>query len=148
MNLIDRVIAKFGPEDSEQYTVIQYLDILSMKYPLKYTSIPNSTWTKSIEQRTRNTLLGLRPGLGDLLIAYPGKWVISIEMKRAHIKGQPRGVLSPEQKSWIEVLGSIPNVEAVKCEGASEAINYLNELLGIPTSSTKLDKLQRDNSMF
>lgn len=133
MNLIDRVISKFKPEDREQYAVVQYLDILVIKYGIKYTSIPNSTWTKSVEQRTRNTLLGLHPGLGDLLVVYPGHWVVSIEMKRARIKGEPRGVLSPAQAEWIAALSSVPNVEAYKCEGATEAINLLNELLGIKT---------------
>lgn len=132
MRLIERVISKFGPEDHEQYAVVQWLEAVAPKYGLLFTSIPNATWTKSIEQRTRNTLLGVRAGLGDLLIVYPGHWVVSLEMKRAKIKGQPRGVLSPEQKRWLEALSTVPGVEAIKCEGAEEAITYLSELLGIP----------------
>lgn len=146
MNLYDRVINKFGPEDREQYAVVQYLEVLSIKYGIKYTSIPNSTWTKSIEQRTRNNLLGLRPGLGDLLVVYPEHWVVSIEMKRAHLKGQTRGVLSKEQAEWITALSSVPNVEAYKCEGAEEAIAVLDELLGIKHSNKLI--IPNDETMF
>ena len=123
-NLVQRVIDSFGPEDNEQYGFVQYLEIVALKHPIKFTSIPNSTWTKSIMVRVRNTLLGLRPGLCDMLIVYPGRWILFIEMKR--LKG---GVLSPEQKLWIEALSSVPNVEALRANGCIEATAILDSLL-------------------
>lgn len=124
MNLIDRVISKFGPEDNEQYAFIQYLDTLAAPYGIVYTSIPNATWTKSIEQRTRNTLLGLRPGLSDVMVVYPGHWIVFVEMKQTG-----KSVVSEAQKNWIEILNTIPNVEAHVAKGAEVARAIIEELL-------------------
>lgn len=100
-------------EDEEQITFVEYLEAKN----LKFTAIPNSTWTSSWKQKIKNKLLGLRPGLPDLVVALPG-CLLFVEMKR--LKGSKT---SQEQKNWIAILNSIcPHVEAVICKGALAAI--------------------------
>jgi len=87
----------------------------------KFTAIPNSTYTKSENQKRRNTASGLRRGLPDLLIIVNDRLVF-VEMKRT--KG---GVVSKEQKEWIEVLNNI-GIPAQVCRGATAAINFIKEI--------------------
>lgn len=127
-NFEGRVMAGFGPEDWEQYGAVEYLELLKPLYGLLFTSVPNNTWTKSATQRERNSLLGLHPGLGDLFIVCPGKWVLSAEMKRPKTK-QARGTVSPVQKEWLAALSSVPNVEALAFHGAEEFYACMQQLL-------------------
>jgi len=103
-------------EDKEQEAVVQYLEAKK----LKFTAIPNSTYTKSFKQKMKNKRIGLRAGLPDLLIIIKNKLVF-IEMKR-----QKGSTTSYEQKEWIKALNNIsPSIEAHICYGASEAIDLI-----------------------
>lgn len=103
-------------ESDEQETLVKYLEIRG----LKFTSIPNSTFTKSHAIKAKNKREGLRRGLPDMLVVLPHK-LLFIELKR--MKG---GVLSPEQEAWINKLNEIGDqVEAIVCKGAVEAIGYI-----------------------
>lgn len=103
-------------EDAEQVTVVQYLETRGMKF----TAIPNHTWTPSIKAKVHNKRIGLRAGLPDLLVVLPDTGLLFIEMKRT------RGsTTSPEQKAWIETLNTIPGVVAGVCKGAEEAIKLI-----------------------
>ncbi|MCX6785942.1 MAG: VRR-NUC domain-containing protein [Candidatus Komeilibacteria bacterium] len=105
-------------EDDEQKALVEYLELRH----LKFTAIPNSTFTRSWAVKMRNKALGLRPGLPDLIVISPANRLLFIEMKR--VKG---GVVSEFQKSWIEALGSCPGIKAVVCKGADEAIKFIKE---------------------
>lgn len=118
MRLIDRVIAGFGPEDSEHYKVIQHADL--MGWPVFH--VPNSTWTKSPMVRMKNTLLGVRKGVSDLFFPIEGVGMVIIELKRANIKGQPKGKVSTEQRYWIDLFNKCPGIQAFVAEGYEEAI--------------------------
>lgn len=102
-------------EYEEQVAFVQWLELKG----LKFSSVPNSTWTSSIKQKVRNKATGLRPGLPDLLVIVGGSLVF-IEMKR--VKG---GVVSPAQRDWIEALNQVSNVQAFVCKGADEAIEIV-----------------------
>ncbi len=106
-------------EAVEQAELVAWLELND----LKFSAIPNSTYTPSWNQKRKNHLQGLRPGLPDLLVIVDGH-LLFIEMKR--IKG---GVISPEQKSWIDALNEIDNVEARVCKGFEEAKNFVTEVL-------------------
>lgn len=93
---------------------------------LKYTAIPNSTWTRSWMQKLKNHALGLRKGLPDLIIVIPPEKLdiasprtIFIEMKR--VKG---GSVSKEQKEWIDMLND-SGIDTYVCKGADEAIKVV-----------------------
>lgn len=120
MRLVERVIAGFGPEDREQYAVIQYCDLRGI--PVFH--VPNSTWTKSIMQKTKNNLLGVRSGIPDLFVLLPNIGTLAIELKRAKESGR-RGVVSDNQKHWLELLNKIPGTDAQVCYGANEAIQLI-----------------------
>lgn len=111
-------------EDDEQKTVVKYLEARG----LKFTAIPNNTFTPYMAQKAKNRAMGLRPGLPDLLVVLPGVGLLFIEMKR--VKG---GVTSPEQLEWIAALNTVPGVEAVVCKGAAAAIAYIEQF--VPLSS-------------
>lgn len=105
-------------EEVEQRIFVQYLELRG----LKFTAIPNSTYTKSWSQKAKNTATGLRPGLPDLIVIVNNQ-VIWFEMKR--VKG---GVLSPAQKLWIEALNAA-GTPAYVCAGAEIAIATIEKYL-------------------
>lgn len=107
-------------EEAEQIEVVKHLE----KRRLKFTAIPNSTYTKSWSQKNKNTRTGLRAGLPDLLIALPGVGLLFIEMKRT--KGS---VTSAEQKAWIETINLCPGAQAYVCKGAIEAIAIIEKYI-------------------
>jgi hypothetical protein len=72
----------------------------------------------------RNRRLGLRKGLPDLLVAIPGKCLAFVEMKRIRAS-----YATQEQKEWIDLLNTIPNVEGRVCRGAKEAIDFITSIL-------------------
>ena len=107
-------------ETDEQKVLVQYLELKS----LKFTAVPNSTYTKSWKQKAKNKAEGLRAGFPDLIICLPNK-LLCLELKR--IKG---GVVSPSQKEWNKALNNIGgNVEAIICNGANEAISKIEKRL-------------------
>jgi hypothetical protein len=124
MNLIDRVIAGFGPEDREQFAVIQWCDAKG----ISVFHVPNSTWTKSVMQRTKNSLLGVRSGVPDLFVLLPKVGTVAIELKRAKEKGK-QGSVSANQKQWIEILNQVPGTDAHVCHGAEAAIKVIESYL-------------------
>ena len=130
MTLRDRVIAGFGPEDSEQFTVIQWADAMG----IDVWHVPNSTWTKSPMQRMKNTLLGVRAGIADLWFPIAGIGLVVVELKRANIKSQPKGRVSPEQQAWLDKLNACPGVQAQVCFGAGECIKYVEQFIIIRPS--------------
>lgn len=108
---------KLGQEDLEQMRVVEWLG--SKGY--KYTSVPNSTFTKSWKQKARNDLLGLRSGFPDLIVIANGK-LCCPEMKK--IKG---GRATENQLLWIKALTEA-GIPAKVCNGADEAIAFIKEV--------------------
>ncbi len=116
-------------ESMEQELFVRWLE----QNQLKFTAIPNSTYTRSWSQKYKNHATGLRAGLPDLLIVVQpeqaidgiGK-VLFVEMKR-----QKGSAVSKEQQEWIDALNSVGSVsiEAVVCKGADEAMKYMGTKL-------------------
>ncbi len=117
-------------EDQEQIAFVAYLEARG----LKYSAIPNSTYTPHMSVKQRNHRLGLRPGLPDLVVVLPNVGLAFIEMKR-----KKRGVVSLAQAEWIEALNTCSGVEARVCRGCDEAIAFIEELL--PPGRGPVDKL-------
>ncbi len=106
-------------EDAEQVRFVHWLDDSGYKY----TSIPNSTFTKSWNQKRRNHMLGLRAGFPDLVVIAEGHF-ICVEMKRVK-DSYP----TQNQKDWIEALTEA-GVSAKVCKGATEAIAFVQSVTG------------------
>ncbi len=118
IDLPDRV----PTEDQEQITVVQYCEL----HHLKFTAIPNHTWTPSQKQKRHNWQIGLRPGFTDMIVL-TRSGMLCIEMKRR--KGSST---SKDQKEWIDALQATPGIEARVCKGADEAIAFIAQYAGTP----------------
>jgi len=116
-------------EFSEQCNFVDWLELQN----LKFTSIPNSTWTTSIKQKVNNKKSGLRAGLPDLLIIIPKEkskipraGLLFVEMKKV---GTYKSALKQHQLDWIDSLNEIDNVEAKICYGYDDAVEFVLEFL-------------------
>lgn len=110
----------YPTEFEEQCTFVEWLELKG----LKFTAIPNSTWTKSWSQKTKNKQSGLRRGLPDMLVITPSGLAF-VEMKR---QNSPPSATKPEQHAWINSLNKLDGVECRICRGATEAIEFIEEL--------------------
>lgn len=100
---------------------------------LKFTSIPNNTWTPSGAAKAKNRREGLRPGFPDMVVLVPperardglGRF-LCVEMKR--VKGSD---VSADQRRWHAHINAlrIDGIEAVIAHGAAEAIEYVSGFL-------------------
>jgi len=117
--MIKKIYPPAPLEEDEQKTLVEYLELKK----LRFTAIPNSTWTPSMAQKVKNKAMGLRSGLPDMILLLPDR-ILFLELKR--VKG---GVSSPAQQEWQEALNKIPNVTAVTCHGAGQAIHTIEEFL-------------------
>ncbi len=107
-------------EEAEQVLLVQYLELKGHKF----SAIPASTFTKSWSVKARNTRTGVRAGVPDMLIALKNGPLIFIELKRV----KPKGVVSQEQKLWIEAIND-RGVGAYVCYGFNEAKVLIESLL-------------------
>ena len=114
-------------EEQEQEIFVNWLE----SKHLKFSAIPNSTFTKSWSQKAKNKRVGLRKGLPDLLIlvrkeqsAYDRTLMLFVEMKR--LKGAGA---TPEQKEWIEVLNKHDGIQAKVCRGAEQAKEFIKRFI-------------------
>lgn len=116
-------------EDDEQIRVVQWLELKK----LKFTAVPNSTYTTSWKQKEHNNALGLRKGFPDLIILIPPNrsrdslgHLLAPEMKR-----QRTFKVSEDQKGWIKALNGLEsdNIESVIAHGADELIEWVEGFL-------------------
>ena len=107
-------------ETVEQQILVNYLRFNNYIF----TSIPNSTYTKSIKQKIRNKAEWLNPWLPDLLIILKTKKLLFIEMKR---NSKSLSKISEKQKEWINNLNEIKGVQAVIAYWAKEAIEMIEK---------------------
>jgi hypothetical protein len=106
------------PKESEEQAV--FVDWLEYQ-GLKFTAIPNSTYTTSQTQKIKNYRQGLRPGLPDLLVIVKDS-IVFVEMKR-----KKQSKVSDTQQFWIDALNKCDNVAAHVCYGADEAIETIKQ---------------------
>ena len=123
-------------EEQEQALFVDWLEMNN----LKFTAIPNNTWTTSFNQKRKNKRTGLRPGFPDMIVIVPGAdkvhRLICIEMKKAKQigkKGRPigGGKLKPHQQEWIIALNKCNDVEAFVCYGFEEAKAVVEEIRSV-----------------
>lgn len=122
-------------EEEEQAQFVSWLEMVG----LRFSSVPNSTYTTSWKQKSKNYYTGLRAGFPDMVVLIPARRAkdgqghfLCIEMKR-----QQGGVISQVQKDWHAAINGleIPGVDAVVARGAQEAIEYINTMLIAEPSS-------------
>jgi len=115
---------KYYPiENEECYTFADYLRLRG----LKFTHIPNETYTPHWGVKMRNKRLGVESGVPDYLIFIPKKNILLfIEMKR---QNSSPSQTKQSQKDWLEALNQVSGVLAVVCRGAQEAIDLVEKSL-------------------
>lgn len=100
---------------------------------LLFSATAQSTYTTSWNQKRLNHSTGLRKGVPDILVIIPIERAIDgvarlifVEMKR--VKG---GVVSKEQKEWVQALRSINSnqIGAFVARGADEAIDAISRIM-------------------
>ncbi len=101
-------------EYQEQVAFIRYLELKGYDY----FHVPNSTYTKSWNQKRLNKALGVKPGVPDIFVIVEGD-LITVEMKR--VKG---GRATQAQLDWIKKLNSA-GIPSKVCRGAQEAIEFV-----------------------
>lgn len=117
-------------ERAEQARFVQWLE---NQHGITFSSTAQSTYTNSWNQKRLNHATGLRKGVPDMLVVISPEasqdglgYLLFLELKRK--KG---GVVSPEQKKWIEAINAIGTlqVQAYVAKGADEAINITSHYL-------------------
>lgn len=110
-------------EFEECVRFVNYLDVLMMQGKvIRYTHIPNETFTTFKSVKMKNKRMGVNPGFPDYIIILRAK-IICVEMKRA--KG---GTVSPEQILWIKDLTE-RGVASYVCKGFDEARKVVEQNL-------------------
>lgn len=105
-------------EEQEQRVLVQWLTLKGYKF----FRVPNETFTRSWNQKRKNTALGVRPGVPDLFVIV-NDHLLAIELKR--VRG---GVVSEHQKHWNSALNKCEGVRAEVCRGADEALELIEAL--------------------
>ena len=88
-----------------------------------FSHIPASTYTKYWTVKKKNTAMGVRPGVPDMLIVFPHH-VLFLELKRE--KG---GVTSAYQQEWLDALTATGKVVAKVAHGWGEAHRTIDALV-------------------
>ena len=112
-------------EEEDQKCLIQYLELKG----IKFSAIPNSTWTPSWAQKNKNKAMGVRAGLPDMVIIFPKtNTLIWLELKRDGRTESARGHLSQEQIDWQTALIKCGQ-RVFTCYGFDEAKNIVDTFL-------------------
>lgn len=110
---------KIPLEYDECLVFVQWLELKK----LRFTHVPQETFTKSWGIKMKNKRMGVKSGIPDYIVITP-KGLVFVEMKR--LSG---GVVSETQKEWITALNECKGVQAGVCKGASEAIAFVSKFL-------------------
>ena len=113
---------------TEESDCIAFASYLRLK-GLKFSHIPNETYTKSWKVKQRNKDIGVSRGVPDyiILIERPlnaNSTLLFIEMKRE--KG---GKVSEEQAEWVNGLNKVFGVVAMVCRGFDQAKEAVDAFL-------------------
>lgn len=111
-------------EFHECVDLVQYLeDLKKIGKVLAFSHTPNETFTPYRNQKTKNAMMGVRPGLPDYVIVTKTD-VLFIEMKRANGTNKT----TKDQDVWLNALEDKP-VHSKVCYGYDEAKEFIDYTL-------------------
>ena len=110
-------------EDEDCYSLVEWMEAKR----LRFSHIPQETFTRSWGIKMKNKKKGVRKGVPDYIIVHEGK-LCFIEMKRAVHR---LSHFTDEQREWLKALGKVPGVTAAVCYGLDEAISTLERFLKV-----------------
>lgn len=109
-------------EEQYQSLVVEYLDGLCvLDESIRFTAIEPSLYLHSGRQKKRKSILGVRPGFPDLLIAFPPQ-MFFLEMKKEDT------TLTADQPVVFEILSKC-NIPIFTAHDPIEAIEIINDML-------------------
>jgi hypothetical protein len=128
------------PEQQTQRAVVEYLRILENLGELTFFHVPNGGWRSKAEAGIFKSL-GVKPGVADLVLMFPGGLVAFLEIKSA------TGRLSASQKAFkntAEYFG-FPFAE---CRAVDEVERFVRGLIANPEhqfgTMNSVDKQERN----
>lgn len=118
----------------EDLQSMMFASWLEYQKGVKFTHIPNETWTPSMKQKIRNQHMGVKRGLPDFIVLIDSKaektgrdLQIWIEMKR-----DVTCKATPNQQEWIDWLRKIDDVDALVADGFDHAVKIISAHLRHP----------------
>lgn len=127
---LEKWLEPLTSEAEDQERLIKYIEQLQKVGDIvKFTAIPNSTYTPHIAVKMRNKRQGVRPGLCDIFIIYKNKGknkAVFLELKT-----EVWGVVSNHQKEWIEAINETEGLQAFVVRGYKEAETMITKLIYI-----------------
>jgi len=122
--LIKPVKQRKHEEDDLTIAVTNYCEELKiLGKVILFSHIPSSTYTKYWSIKKKNTAMGVRPGIPDMLIVFPDS-ILFLELKRE--KG---GVVSAYQQEWLDALTATGRVTARVARGWAEAQEIIDSII-------------------
>ena len=110
--------AAFIPtEDQDCIALVRWMEL----HRLRFSHVPQETFTKSWGVKMKNKQKGVRKGVPDYIIFPRPDCLLFIEMKRKGMDNQLSAV-KPEQRQWIDALNLVPGVKAMICCGYDAAV--------------------------
>ena len=120
-------------ESKEQKAVIKWARDMQRYFPaLTWLHSSQAGVKMSATQARIAKAEGMLSGISDLFLPYPNKEYagLYIEMKKPKTATSAKGVLSQNQKDFLEYANKV-GYKAIVAYGATEAISYLKEYLEI-----------------
>lgn len=131
---------KYVPkEDDDCISLVRWMEV---QHPnLKFSHVPQETFTRSWGIKAKNKAKGVRKGIPDYIIYLPSRdandriargvgpaqpRLLFVEMKRARPE---KSAIKPEQEEWIARLNTVAGVEAIVCYGYDEAVAAISQRL-------------------
>lgn len=117
-----RTAAIIPTEDQECLLFVEWLEIQKkQRKVVLFTHVSNeNNMRMGIRVAMHKKRLGLRKGFPDYIVVTP-KQIFFIEMKRSR-----GGIVSLEQKEWVEALNKI-GLAAKVCLGFEDAVNFIED---------------------
>lgn len=119
-------------EDDEQAALFRWASVMANSGYLTRLmfAVPNGGYRRPREA-ARMKLAGVKSGVPDIMLPVPrgGFHGLFIELKRPIVKGEPKPVVSPEQKHWLKELDA-QGYMATVCYGWLEAKEVIESYLG------------------
>jgi hypothetical protein len=110
-------------EIQEGYALAGYLRYLQNQGKISvYSHLPHEQYTNSRMVKKKNVYSGVRKGVPDYIIVIKDI-IIFLELKR-----KSGGVVSTDQKQWLEALDNKTTVSVV-CKGFDESKKYIDAIL-------------------
>jgi hypothetical protein len=129
------------PTATEHQECVAFAEYLCLK-GLRFTHVPNETYTSSWKAKNRNKAEGVSRGVPDYMILIercePMSGIRSNTLLIIEMKRERGGKVSREQQGWINAFNEVYGVAAMVCRGFAEAKIAVDAFLEAPGQNTRV----------